>query len=58
MMGILILLIVSFLAGACVGGRLAMNAIIDDMYEKHRINGSEMEFMKTDDYLKELTSKL
>ena len=57
-MGILILLIVSFLAGACVGGRLVMNAVIDDTYEKHRINGSEMEFMKTDDYLKELTSKL
>ena len=57
MMGTLILLIISFLGGACLGARLIMIAVIDDMYEKHRINGSEMEFMKSDDYLRELTSK-
>ena len=47
----------AIIIGACLGARLAINAVIEDLYDKHRINGSEREYMKSDDYLRELTSK-
>lgn len=56
-MGEIILFIMAIIIGACLGARLAINAVIEDLYDKHRINGSEREYMKSDDYLRELTSK-
>ena len=53
-MGGLIVVIIGFLLSVVFGIRMGADIVADDMKNKHRINGSEYEYMKSWDYLTEI----
>lgn len=56
-MGGLIIVIFGFLISVVWGIRIGINMVADDMYNQHRINASEYQYMNTWEYLTEMLQK-
>jgi hypothetical protein len=56
-MGGLIIVIFGFLFSVVWGIRIGINMVADDIYDQHRINASEYQYMNTWEYVTEMLQK-
>ena len=56
-MGGLIIVIIGFLLAVVGGIKMGINMAADDLYNQHRINASEYQYMNTWEYVTELLQK-
>lgn len=53
-MGGLIFIIIGFLVTIVLGMKMGVEMSADELYEQHRINGNEREYMQSWDYLTDI----
>ena len=56
-MGGLIIVIIGFLISVIWGIRMGIVMVADDIYNQHRINASEYQYMNTWEYVTEMLQK-
>jgi hypothetical protein len=56
-MGGLIIVIIGFLFSVIWGIKMGINMAADDLYNQHRINASEYQYMNTWEYVTEMLQK-
>ena len=56
-MGGLIIVIIGFLLSVIGGIRMGIVMVADDIYNQHRINASEYQYMNTWEYITEMLQK-
>ena len=56
-MGGLIIVIIGFLLSVIGGIRMGIVMVADDIYNQHRINASEYQYMNTWEYVTEMLQK-
>lgn len=56
-MGGLIIVIIGFLLSVIGGIKMGITMVADDIYNQHRINASEYQYMNTWEYVTEMLQK-